>query len=89
MIRVVEYGGLWGQFPVQADGVTDDGRSVYVRYRWGNLTVEVDGELVFERDLSGEDRSHLGPLEPGELLESELRQYTAGVIEWPPAEDQM
>jgi len=28
--------------PAQWDGVTEDGRQVYIRYRWGHLSIEVE-----------------------------------------------
>jgi hypothetical protein len=32
--------------PSQWEGKTVDGREFYARYRWGTLTVEIDGEVV-------------------------------------------
>lgn len=34
-------------FPSQWDAQTTGGRSVYVRYRWGYLSVDVDGEFYW------------------------------------------
>lgn len=47
-----------GACPSQWDGITNDGRGVYVRYRWGFLSVRVaktvDGDAVAGDQLYGE-----------------------------------
>lgn len=35
--------------PTQIEGTTDTGESVYFRYRWGNATLNIDGETVFSQ----------------------------------------
>lgn len=37
--------GTW--CPTQVSGTSPDGKHVYARYRFGQLTVHVDGELMF------------------------------------------
>lgn len=64
--------------PAQWEGTLDDGRMIYIRYRWGHLTVNVslkpttnigdalDGPTVFD-EHPGED-SLDGSLETEEML---------------------
>ena len=84
---IKEWSGLSGACPTQAEGVTDDDRAVYVRYRWGGLSVRVSepgdhsefsavrGEEIFQADI--------GDGFDGFLSEGQLRAATAEVIEWP------
>ena len=63
---------------------------VYVRYRWGNLTIEVspepsndiydaiDGIEVFSQELGGGLDGH--------LTYDQLKTATAEIIEFPPSE---
>jgi len=37
--------------PAQWDGQTEDGQEVYIRYRWGYLTVEVAGRVVYSASI--------------------------------------
>lgn len=41
-----------GACPTQYEGVTNDGNTVYIRYRWGELTVQVGRDLddALDRD---------------------------------------
>ena len=39
--------------PSQWEGKTDKGRDIYIRYRWGYLTVQIDG--VQGREILGMD----------------------------------
>jgi hypothetical protein len=39
--------------PAQWEGRTDDGSRIYIRYRWGCLQLEVDGERVYRRQIGG------------------------------------
>ena len=72
--------------PAQWEGLTDDGRHVYVRYRWGWLTVQVAsapgkgidylrGPFLVEQRL-GDDLD-------GTLSYDDLRFVTKDVLEWP------
>jgi hypothetical protein len=36
--------------PSQWEAETTDGQRVYVRYRWGHLSVELDGQSIYEAD---------------------------------------
>jgi hypothetical protein len=37
--------------PSQWEAVSELGQEVYIRYRWGTLRVDLDGEPFFETDL--------------------------------------
>lgn len=77
MIRVTKLEMTCGACPSQWQGDTDDGRPIYVRYRWGHLRVEMDDtdEVVFEWS-SGDNLDGVMDLD-------QLKELTAGVIEWP------
>ena len=73
--------------PTIITGTTDDGTTVYVRYRWGRLSVRVDtrdpvpqggaaGVWIIENQLVPEGLD-------GCLSYDELRELTADLIEWP------
>jgi hypothetical protein len=80
-------------YPTQWDGELDDGRTIYVRYRWGILAVRVSEEAhpvdqyaaVHGREIIA---LKLGEEMGGTLEFSELRQHTAHAIEWPDNEEQ-
>jgi hypothetical protein len=40
--------------PSQWDAMTEDNRSVYIRYRWGNFSVEVCEEIGFHEYGNGD-----------------------------------
>lgn len=72
--------------PTIVVGKTDDGGTVYARYRWGCLSVRIDprddppqggagGAWVFNRKYGNEY--------DGCISYEELREITQGEIEWP------
>jgi hypothetical protein len=73
--------------PSQWEGTLSDGRMIYVRYRWGFLSVRVSdqptqhvsdavgGNVIFEEPY-GDDLS-------GVMSFTELVQLTDHIIEWP------
>jgi len=73
--------------PSQWEGKTNDGQWVYVRYRWGSLTVSigdtasnaVSGKVIFRKSMD----DPLG----GYLSYRELIKATEGVVSWPVSED--
>jgi hypothetical protein len=88
MIVVTQLTRTCDACPAQWEGLVSDGRHVYVRYRWGYLSVRVsedvnptdrfaavDGPEVFGAELG--DEFH------GYLSFEELKRATAGEIEWP------
>ncbi|MFI8462038.1 hypothetical protein [Kitasatospora sp. NPDC085464] len=38
--------------PTQVEGTTADGQAVYLRFRWGHVTVDVDGVRVVSEQIS-------------------------------------
>lgn len=85
MIRVVELEKTCEAVPAQWEGKTDDGRFVYVRYRYGWLAVSF-GETMDEA-VDGRTctpfHAHVGGQFDGHMTESELAEHTRGVVEWP------
>jgi hypothetical protein len=51
MINVTKIVQTCGACPSQWSGRTDNGQYLYVRYRWGFLRVELDGDTIFEQTL--------------------------------------
>ena len=35
--------------PSQWEGETVDGEHIYIRYRWGNLRIDLNGSTIFEQ----------------------------------------
>lgn len=86
MIVVTEITRTCSACPAQWEGRLDDGRFIYIRFRWGCLGVEVgstpdkaiDGETVFEwTDTSGWN---------GFMKYDELKKLTTGVLQLPETE---
>jgi len=78
MIKVVELTQTCSACPSQWSGVTEDGRDIYVRYRWGHLWISwgVTGDMILSRDI-GESAWD------GLLTYEELVEQTRGIISWP------
>jgi hypothetical protein len=60
--------------PTQWDGETTNGEKVYIRYRWGVLTVDIDGEEVFSAKAGKEFDGIMG--------DEEMKELTKPIIEW-------
>ena len=60
--------------PAQWDGETDNGKKVYIRYRWGVLTIDLNGEEVFSVK-AGEEFD-------GVMSDEEMKEVTKSVIKW-------
>jgi hypothetical protein len=76
MIKIVKAVSTCGACPSQWDAWTDDGKYVYIRYRWGHLSIsyEVLGEPILEKNIGDEYG--------GVMSFEELVEHTKGVIEW-------
>jgi len=86
MIKVTSIEQTSGACPSQWEGVTEDGRPIYVRYRWGCLSIrlgEKDGNIWDA--VNGEEiiREELGGPWDGVLPYEELKRATRGKIQWP------
>lgn len=73
--------------PTVIVGITDDGSTIYCRYRWGRLVIRLDprdpaphggaaGVWILDKQLDPEGIY-------GCLSYDELRELTANLIEWP------
>lgn len=72
-------------FPSQWEGVLEDGRAVYIRYRWGRLTVSAgksveDAIVNYDGNILAIDVG--GPID-GTMGERELKIHTKGVLIFP------
>ena len=54
--------------PSQWEGETTDGKYIYIRYRWGYLSVDVDGKEIFGL--------HVGSNTGGVMSEKEMLEIT-------------
>ena len=86
MIKVVEAHCICCACPTLIVGTTDQGETVYARYRWGHLSVRIDpredprhdgadGEWIFSEQIGNEF--------DGFLAYQKLCELTNGLIEWP------
>ena len=48
MLRATKIVETCGACPAQWSGRLEDGRELYIRFRWGHLRAEVAGEVIFE-----------------------------------------
>ena len=60
--------------PTQWEGETTNGEDVYIRYRWGFLRVDIDGEVVFGEQIGGAF--------DGVLSDEEMKEATKDKITW-------
>lgn len=51
MIMIRELTMTCSACPSQWCGTTTDGDSVYIRYRWGGLSVDINDETVLSKDV--------------------------------------
>tara|TARA_Y100000310_G_scaffold341076_2_gene439006 strand:+ start:1808 stop:2092 length:285 start_codon:yes stop_codon:yes gene_type:complete len=77
--------------PAQWEGELSDGRMIYVRYRWGGLTVSVSRDKTNDiGEAVGGPEMMFKQLDPdgwcGEMGYEELITLTKDLIKWPPAE---
>jgi hypothetical protein len=70
--------------PSQWEGQTADGRVVYVRYRWGCLSIGIGASLDDAVANSGKlFERQLGKPYDGSMEIDQLREATLGIIVWP------
>jgi len=88
MIKITELRKTCNACPAQWEGKLDDGRAVYIRYRWGVLTIDA-GDTIDEA-IAGQhnilivnSRDGMG----GFMTLADLKEFTKPrewpVIEWP------
>lgn len=58
--------------PTQWEGKTADGYDIYIRYRWGNLTLDINGQTV--ATIEGHGDGFAGVLEH-ETMKELLKDY--------------
>ena len=87
MLKVTEIIQTCSACPTQFEGRTSDNRRVYVRYRWGYLSVRigeiggdiytaVNGTEVFGKVIDPEGWD-------GTMFFDELKEITKGFVQWP------
>jgi hypothetical protein len=86
MIRVTEIRNTCSACPSQWEGLTDDEQVVYIRFRWGHLSVGVDhclDEAICAAPIFTWDDSDMcnGVMDYGQL-----KELTGGVLELPEME---
>jgi hypothetical protein len=73
--------------PTLVTGTTNEGATVYVRYRWGRLTVRLDPRDPAPHGGAAGVWIMFKELDPGGLAGcltyDEIRELTAEIIEWP------
>lgn len=91
MIKVVKVRRTCTACPSQWEGETSTGQYVYARYRGGHMRVDVapteeqwSSARMANFTVYRENFGH--PLD-GYIEYSELKEHTAGVLEWPDSEE--
>lgn len=73
--------------PSQWEGSLDDGRVLYARYRWGELSVGLGERIEDAIDSSGSDEAlfceHVGDGLDGFMAFEELRAHLYGLLDFP------
>jgi len=68
-------------------GITDDGATIYVRYRWGRLSIRIDSRDPAPNGGAEGRQIYAEKLDPtgldGAMSYEELREITADWIDWP------
>ena len=70
--------------PSQWEGSTNNGTYIYVRYRWGCLSI--GSGMTIEEAVSNSNNlleKQLGDNLDGRLEYAKLREATKGVVDWP------
>lgn len=72
--------------PSQWEGRTVDNKPIYIRYRWGRLTVQIwgVGKDIFDEETDGEYifDQQLGDAYHGVMDTEEMMEATKSVIQW-------
>jgi hypothetical protein len=74
MIKVTKIIETCGACPSQWSGRTDDDKYLYIRYRWGFLRIELEGDTIFEGTF--------GDSLDGVMTFEELVEHTAQEIDF-------
>lgn len=83
-IRVLELTQTCPGGPSQWEGRTEEGLVVYVRYRWGCLSIGYGATLEEAvRNTNNLFEKQLGDKLDSTLQYNQLRHATTGLIEWP------
>jgi hypothetical protein len=90
MVKVKEIVKTCDCSPAQWEGITEDNRRIYVRYRWGCLAISIGeiGDMSEFAAVAGEEIlwCQHGDEYHGEMEYSELKTLSAGVVEFPEVE---
>jgi hypothetical protein len=54
--------------PSRWEGTTVDGEELYIKYAWGELLIELDGETVFQQEIGSELDTIIGWEEIEDIL---------------------
>lgn len=85
-IKVIEVKQTCFACPSQWEGYTEDGRTIYVRFRHGFLSVRLSAEKSIDTSDAVEGPEVFGynhPEEDGFLSYEELKSLTKHFAEWP------
>lgn len=81
MIEVDELLMTCGACPSQWEGVTDEGKRLYIRYRWGYLRIDLDDETIYG--------SQVGDEMDGYMDYKELKSLTKDILDLPEETDKV
>lgn len=86
-VKVLELYHTCSACPSQWEGKTADGQYIYVRYRWGQLTIgaaKTFPAAVWEHNVFDKD---IGDGLDGYMPYEEMIEHTKGKVDWLPAEE--
>jgi hypothetical protein len=88
MITVIEVAQISHACPTEWEGITDDGRHIYVRYRFSNFSVQIADTR--RKASKGYElfRAKIGEEMSGTMGFDQMRDVTARIIQWPEVESE-
>lgn len=77
--------------PSTWEGITDDGKSFYARYRYGKLKAELNNEIFYEKQVGNEYDGIMDTDEMVKHLEVEVSEelIKTNLIDWDKAEESL
>lgn len=66
--------------PTQFEGNLENGDYIYIRYRWGNLSMEVNDKIVYNENYG--DDGYAGVISLEEVLEQIEDLVMTDEVEW-------
>lgn len=81
MIKVKELTQTCNACPSQWEGTLTNGKSLYIRYRWGYLSIDIDDKEILGKDIGDSLAGCLDEEEMKPYLLQALKEYSSSYVE--------